>query len=139
MCGQYSSTGQLQRRCQYLLRARKSLGANPKAGMLVLSKHLKDALPDGCTAAWNRGIKARPRPPSPAPPQMHLCRHLQSEAKGCDHLVLWLDCDREGENICFEVGGHGEWASSKWGDAGSGESAWALGAPGRLGEGAACA
>ncbi|KAI8330027.1 DNA topoisomerase [Blakeslea trispora] len=36
-------------------------------------------------------------------PKMRLIQHLQSAAKGVDYLVLWLDCDREGENICFEV------------------------------------
>lgn len=34
---------------------------------------------------------------------MHLSKTLRQEAKGADYLVLWLDNDREGENICFEV------------------------------------
>lgn len=36
-------------------------------------------------------------------PESNIIAHLQQEALGSSYMILWLDNDKEGENICFEV------------------------------------
>ena len=39
-----------------------------------------------------------------ATPKLKMPGFLSSEARGCDYIVLWLDCDKEGRDVVFHVG-----------------------------------
>ncbi|XP_058181028.1 DNA topoisomerase 3-beta isoform X3 [Rhododendron vialii] len=78
--------------------------------LLIIKSHQSSAMFSDFPAAFQDWTVTDPLDLFQAPvlktesnPKAHIRRHLSQEARGSSHLVLWLDCDREGENICFEV------------------------------------
>lgn len=78
--------------------------------------------------------QGHPSLPCAAPPCLQgenekMRRNLQQLARTCQWLVLWLDCDREGENIAFEViqvGSGGRSGGYVVGGSGVGGGAWCV-------------
>lgn len=65
-------------------------------------RNLRTSRAGGCSA------HSLAQTPNPQTPQVgkgkeSLAKTLRQEARGCQRLVLWLDCDLEGENIAHEV------------------------------------
>jgi DNA topoisomerase-3 len=75
--------------------------------MTSVTGHLMDMSFEGRFASWDRShpseIFEAPILKSVKKDLKPLEENLKKEAKNADVLVLWLDCDREGENIAYEV------------------------------------
>ncbi|KAJ7340487.1 DNA topoisomerase 3-alpha [Desmophyllum pertusum] len=83
------------------------LGSNAKMVMTSLSGHMMSL---DFTASHQKWHSCAPVALFSAPVTKHvgenylpIKRTLEREVRGCQVLIIWTDCDREGENIGFEV------------------------------------
>ena len=70
--------------------------------------HLMEMAFDGATKNWRSCnpcelLEAKPVFKTVGKGKDAVAENLQAEARNAAWLILWLDCDREGENIAFEV------------------------------------
>lgn len=83
------------------------LGESVRFKMTSVCGHVLTTDFVGVYNSWDRVDPAElftcPTEKKEATPKLQMPKFLQQEGRGCNYLILWLDCDKEGENICFEV------------------------------------
>ncbi|KAG0718801.1 DNA topoisomerase 3-beta-1 [Chionoecetes opilio] len=83
------------------------LGQSMRMKMTSVCGHVMSLDFPGKYNNWDRVDPAElfrcPTEKKEATAKLRMPEFLSKESRGFDYLVLWLDCDKEGENICFEV------------------------------------
>ncbi|THD19775.1 DNA topoisomerase [Fasciola hepatica] len=83
------------------------MGDQVRFKMTSVCGHVMTSDFDGRYNNWDRVDPAElfvaPIEKKEANPKLKMVDFLRQEGKNAGSIILWLDCDKEGENICFEV------------------------------------